>query len=172
MTAEKTKKSLKMNSLKLILLVIVATFGVICLAQQPPCSYISAVCNTILAVDATGINKGTTNKALNAKLPRLLDLGAKKCIPCKMMAPILEELTKEYAGVMDVEFIDVWQKENAEKAQKYNIQSIPTQIFFDADGKELWRHEGFISKEDIFKQWKTLGYDFEKIKNEKAAEKK
>ncbi len=161
-----------MNSLKLLLLVIVAATGVICLAQQPPCSCTSAACNTILAVDATGINKGTTDKAVNAKLPKLLDLGAKKCIPCKMMAPILDELAKEYAGGMDVEFIDVWQKENAERAQKYNIQAIPTQIFFDADGKELWRHEGFISKEDIFKKWKELGYDFEKLKNEKVAEKK
>jgi thioredoxin 1 len=42
-----------------------------------------------------------------AKLPRLVDLAAGKCIPCKMMAPILEELKKEYAGRMNVEFIDV-----------------------------------------------------------------
>lgn len=168
----KNGRKLEMNSLKLLLLVIVATVGVICLAQQSPCSCTSAICNTVLAVDATGINKETTDKAVNTKLPKLLDLGAKKCIPCKMMAPILEELTKEYAGIMEVEFIDVWQKENAEKAQKYNIQAIPTQIFFDADGKELWRHEGFISKGDIFKKWKELGYDFEKLKNEKAADKK
>ncbi len=111
-------------------------------------------------------------QTVNAKLPKLLDLGAKKCIPCKKMAPILEKLEKDYAGIMEVEFIDVWQKENAEKAQKYNIQAIPTQIFFDADGKELWRHEGFISKEDILKKWKELGYDFEKLKNEKVADKK
>ena len=91
-------------------------------------------------------------------LPRLLDLGAKTCIPCKMMAPILEELKKEYDGRLGVEFIDVW--ENAEAGGQHGVNLIPTQIFFDASGKELWRHEGFISKEDILGKWKELGYDF------------
>jgi thioredoxin 1 len=104
-------------------------------------------------------------------LPKLLDLGAKKCIPCKMMAPILDELTKEYNGVFDVEFIDVWQPENKEKAQAHGIRSIPTQIFFDAKGKELWRHEGFISKEDILKKWKELGFTFKPVQQAKAADK-
>ncbi len=152
-----------MNYLKLLLLVMMATAGWSCLAQ---CGCVEP------ATEESSASASKDAPAVKAKLPKLLDLGAKKCIPCKMMAPVLEELTKEYTGVMDVEFIDVWQKENAEKAQKYNIQSIPTQIFFDADGKELWRHEGFISKEDIFKKWQELGYDFEKLKNEKAADKK
>ncbi len=51
----------------------------------------------------------------NVKLPKLLDLGAGKCIPCRMMAPILEELKKEYAGKMNVEFIDVWVNPDAAK---------------------------------------------------------
>lgn len=96
---------------------------------------------------------------LGAQAPKLLDLGSKACIPCKMMAPLLEELTKEYAGKLQVEFIDVWVKENAAKAKEYGIKAIPTQIFFAPDGKELWRHEGFISKEDIMAKWKELGYD-------------
>jgi thioredoxin 1 len=98
--------------------------------------------------------------AVEQRLPKLVDLGATQCIPCKMMVPILEQLTKEYAGVFDVEFIDVWQKENAEKAEAYGIEQIPTQVFLDADGKELWRHVGFISKEDILKKWGELGYSF------------
>jgi thioredoxin 1 len=88
-------------------------------------------------------------------LPKLLDLGAGKCIPCKMMAPILEGLKKEYAAVFTTEFIDVWQDENAGK--KYGIETIPTQIFLDATGKELFRHTGFFSKEDILAKWKELG---------------
>ena len=91
----------------------------------------------------------------NAKLPKLLDLGAGKCIPCKMMAPILEELKKEYAGRMNVEFIDVWVNRDAGKP--YGIEMIPTQIFFDAEGKELFRHTGFFAKEDILAKWKELG---------------
>ena len=88
-------------------------------------------------------------------LPRLLDLGATKCIPCKKMAPILEELKKEYAGKMEVEFIDVWQ--NPDAGTKYGIRLIPTQIFYDATGKELFRHEGFFGREDILGKWKELG---------------
>lgn len=92
-------------------------------------------------------------------LPKLVDLGAKSCVPCKMMAPILEQLTAEYEGVLDVEFIDVWKPQNRDRAMAYGIESIPTQIFFNAEGKELWRHVGFISKPDILKKWKELGYD-------------
>ena len=98
-----------------------------------------------------------TGVASQAARPQLLDLGATKCIPCKMMAPILDELKEEYAGRMDVEFIDVWQDRDA--AGRYGIESIPTQIFFDASGKELYRHQGFIAKDDILKKWQELGVD-------------
>ena len=93
-------------------------------------------------------------------LPRLVDLGAGKCIPCIMMAPILEELKKEYAGTFNVEFIDVWK--NPDAGRKYGIRMIPTQIFFDAAGKERFRHEGFFSREGILSKWKELGVDIEK----------
>ena len=70
---------------------------------------------------------------------------------------ILEELKKEYAGRMNVEFIDVWQDEAVGK--QYNVDTIPTQIFFDAEGKELFRHTGFFGKEDILAKWQELGVD-------------
>jgi thioredoxin 1 len=72
-----------------------------------------------------------------------------------MMAPILEELKKEYAGRLKVEFIDVW--ENPDEGAEYGSRMIPTQIFYDASGKELFRHEGFFSKADILAKWKELG---------------
>ncbi len=100
---------------------------------------------------ATAAAEPTATKAL----PRLVDLGADKCVPCKMMAPILEALKKEQAGKLDVVFIDVWK--NPDAANPYNINLIPTQIFFGADGKELFRHEGFFAKEDILAKWKELG---------------
>jgi thioredoxin 1 len=98
-------------------------------------------------------------RAADAKpaLPRLVDLGAGKCIPCKMMKPILDELTKEYAGQFDVVFIDVWEKR--EEGERYGIRLIPTQIFYGADGKELFRHEGFFAKKDILGKWKELGVE-------------
>jgi len=91
-------------------------------------------------------------------LPRLVDLGSTNCIPCRMMAPILEELKTEYAGRMQVEFIDVVADPDA--GRPYGIKLIPTQVFFDASGRELWRHEGFISKEDVLAKWKELGVGF------------
>jgi len=88
-------------------------------------------------------------------IPRLVDLGAGKCIPCKAMAPILEGLKTEYAGRMDVQFIDVWKDPDAGKA--HGITIIPTQIFYAADGRELARHQGFMDKDAILAQWKALG---------------
>ena len=90
-------------------------------------------------------------------LPRLVDLGADKCVPCKMMAPILEELKTEYAGRFTVVFIDVWK--NTEAGKEYGIKVIPTQIFFAADGTELFRHEGFFGREDILAKWRELGIE-------------
>lgn len=104
---------------------------------------------------ATGPDKPGT-KAVSARpIPRLVDLGAGKCIPCKAMAPILEGLKVEYAGRMEVQFIDVWKDPDA--ATPYGIHMIPTQIFYGADGKELARHEGFMGKDEILAQWKAVG---------------
>lgn len=89
--------------------------------------------------------------------PVLIDLGAGTCVPCKMMAPILADLKAEYAGVMDVHFLDV--HENQDLITMYGIRVIPTQIFYDASGKEVFRHEGFLSKGDILTRWKELGVD-------------
>lgn len=94
------------------------------------------------------------------KLPRLVDLGADKCIPCKMMKPVLEELDKEYKGKLQVEFYDVWK--DPAPGQQYGIRVIPTQIFLSPDGKELSRHEGFFSKEDILAKWKEFGFNLSK----------
>ena len=88
-------------------------------------------------------------------LPRLIDLGADKCIPCKMMAPILEELRHEYAGVFAVEIIDVWK--NPDEVKRFGLKGIPTQVFLDGTGQELYRHMGFLSREDILRKWKELG---------------
>jgi thioredoxin 1 len=104
-----------------------------------------------------------TTQAATAKKPKLLDLGAGKCIPCKLMAPVLEELKKDYQETFEVEFIDVWVKPEA--AKPYKIETIPTQIFLNADGKELFRHVGFFSKEDILAKWKELGVKVEPAKD-------
>jgi len=90
-------------------------------------------------------------------LPRLVDLGADYCMPCKMMAPVLEKLRAEYAGRLVVEVIDVNVDRRA--AQEYGVRLIPTQVFLGPEGDELYRHEGFMSKEDILAKWEELGVD-------------
>lgn len=85
----------------------------------------------------------------------MIDLGAKKCIPCKMMAPIMEKMEKKYAGKAAIVFIDVW--EHREQASRFGIRAIPTQIFYNADGKEVSRHVGFMSEDDIVKTLSQLG---------------
>lgn len=77
----------------------------------------------------------------------IVDLGAKTCIPCRMMAPILEELKEEYKGRAEVIFIDVW--EDRSKVKEFNLISIPTQIFYNKKGEEVYRHMGFLDKESI-----------------------
>ncbi len=94
------------------------------------------------------------------KLPRLVELGADRCIPCKLMKPILRELDREYKGKLQVELYDVWK--NPAHGRQHGIRVIPTQIFLDADGRELYRHEGYYSKKDILTKWKKLGFDFSK----------
>ncbi|MCX5852319.1 MAG: thioredoxin family protein [Deltaproteobacteria bacterium] len=85
----------------------------------------------------------------------MVDLGANKCIPCKMMAPVIEELKKEYAGRASIVFIDVW--ERREQAQRFGIRGIPTQIFYDKNGKEAGRHVGYFDKKSIVQIFEQLG---------------
>jgi thioredoxin 1 len=90
-------------------------------------------------------------------LPVLIDVGAETCIPCKIMAPILEELKHQYTQVFEVHFLNL--DEYPGLVSEYRIRVKPTQIFYDASGRELFRHEGFFSKEDILAKWNELGVD-------------
>lgn len=110
----------------------------------------------VVAPVASVTNGQAVVEAGRKQLPRLVDLGADKCIPCKMMAPVLEELKVSCAAWLDVQFIDVWK--NKEESEKYGVNIIPTQIFYDPAGKELFRHEGFFSRDDILAKWKEFGY--------------
>jgi thioredoxin 1 len=85
----------------------------------------------------------------------MVDLGADQCVPCKMMAPILEKLKKTYEGRAAIIFIDVWK--NNEEARRYGIRAIPTQIFFDPTGREVGRHVGFMSEKEIIEQFTKMG---------------
>ena len=151
---KRRKGNPEMKNLKnvaIVAAVVVATGIVFALKQNQnePAAAVPAAAAESVAAEASAPH--------SAALPRLVDLGADKCIPCKMMAPILDELKTAYAGQFEVEFLDVWKNPDAGKS--YGIRSIPTQIFIDAGGKELFRHEGFFPKEDILAKWKELGVE-------------
>jgi thioredoxin 1 len=119
----------------------------------------------MVALAATAVSTGCQPAARSdltyapSSLPRLVDLGATACIPCKVMAGILEDLKRDFPGRLQVEFINV--NEQPEVAKPYGVQLIPTQIFISASGHELFRHTGVYSEKDIVAKWKDLGVDLD-----------
>ena len=97
----------------------------------------------------------TAEETTGSNLPVLLELGSHKCPPCRRMTPILNELRSEYSGKFQIKYIDVWQDRAA--GAKYGVRAIPTQIFFDSKGREVFRHVGFYPKRNILTTWRKIG---------------
>lgn len=97
------------------------------------------------------------SRALKSGKPTVADFGRGTCVPCKMMQPILEKLQQEYNGRATILILDVG--EYASLARRYGIRLIPTQLFFDASGREVHRHQGFMPEADIVAQLKKLGVE-------------
>jgi thioredoxin 1 len=114
-----------------------------------------AACLTAVAASAGDSKKDAIPPVPTPGLVTMVDLGAHKCIPCKMMAPIIAELQMEYKNRASIIFIDVW--EHREQASRFGIRGIPTQIFYDKDGKEAGRHIGFLDKKSIVETLEKLG---------------
>ena len=107
---------------------------------------------------ATAQAEPAVSGSVQAPVPGLVtmvDLGATECIPCKMMAPVIEELQSEYQGRAAVVFIDVWK--NPAAGRQFGIRTSPTQSFYDAEGNAKSRHEGFLDKQSIVKTFTDLG---------------
>jgi thioredoxin 1 len=108
------------------------------------------------AVFAGGKNSAPLiGMALASGRPTIIDFGAGFCIPCKKMKPILESLDREYRGRANVVFVDINEEQGI--GDKYRVQMIPTQVFYDGKGKEVTRHIGFMDKKEIVKVFKELG---------------
>ena len=113
----------------------------------------------IVLTTATFSSASEGQKPLTVSIPvtgmvTLVDLGATSCIACRLMAPILEELDKEYKGRAAVIFIDIYK--NHDKVKEFNLFTIPTQIFFNKKGKEVYRHLGFLDKKSIMEKLDSL----------------
>jgi thioredoxin 1 len=101
----------------------------------------------VVASRVSRIAKPKPITKVSEALPKIVDLGAEKCIPCKMMVGVLGDLRKEYKDKLTVVFIDIWKDEKAGK--RYGVEVIPTQILYDANGREIFRHQGYFPKKDI-----------------------
>jgi thioredoxin 1 len=97
--------------------------------------------NTIAVTDST-----FEQLVLKASNPVLVDFWATWCRPCQMVAPILEELTKEYSGKLTIAKLDVDQ--NQQTAAKFHVMSIPTMIIFK-EGKPVANIVGFKPKDKL-----------------------
>ncbi len=106
---------------------------------------------------ATDTASATILEPATAKMPRIIDFGSKQCQACKAMEPVLESLATNHADKFKTEFVDVWVPKNQTFAKSYEISSIPTQVFLNAEGKEVYRNTGFISEEDVIAKFTELG---------------
>ena len=86
-----------------------------------------------------------------------IELGSVRCIPCQKMQPVMKSIETKYSKEVKVVFHDVWTPEGQPFAKQYNIESIPTQVFLDENGKEFSRHVGYFPEEDLIKVLKTKG---------------
>jgi thioredoxin 1 len=92
-------------------------------------------------------------------IPRMIDLGRNQCTPCKMMAPVLEQLKREYAGAIDIEYINIAENPDAMKKLGIPVRAVPFQVFYTASGKIVKHHYGYMSKEEIVQAFRDLGFD-------------
>jgi thioredoxin 1 len=126
--------------------------------------YFAGICPWCVAIllvaiiTATGAAMVKDFSSLPVKgMVTMIDLGATECVPCKLMAPIMEKMEKQYDGKAAIVFIDVWK--HREQARRFGIRAIPTQIFFNENGREVFRHVGFMSEAAIVNQLKQMGVE-------------
>ena len=147
------KESNLASKAALFLLALVLFLNIFCEQgsdQTDPAPKEAAAAGTVLVTN-------NLNLDFSRHLITFIELGADKCIPCKAMQPIMKEIAAQYKGKVQVVFYDVWK--DPEPARKYGIQLIPTQVFIDKNGKEVFRHVGFFPKDELVAFLKKQGVD-------------
>ena len=105
----------------------------------------------------TDLTSISLEQAISNGKPTLAEFGRGVCIPCKEMKPILEELSVEYKGELNVVIVEI--DDNVDLTRQFGIMMIPTQIFLDSGGEEVFRHIGFYPKEEIIAQLEKMGIE-------------
>ncbi|MCU7492978.1 MAG: thioredoxin family protein [Bacteroidota bacterium] len=115
----------------------------------------------ILALLAFSLNYAQSpgGKSSPELKPRItfVELGSVRCIPCKQMQPVMKSVEKKYGRQIKVVFYDVWKEDQKKYSRQYGIKLIPTQVFLDETGKEIFRHEGFFAEKEIDKFLQSKG---------------
>jgi len=96
-------------------------------------------------------------RALRAGKPTVAEFGANACVQCRAMKPVLEALRREHGARIAVVNVDLIAQKEANYIQRYRIQLMPTQVFFDAQGREIGRNLGKISGEEILARLQGQG---------------
>ncbi|HNX76829.1 MAG TPA: thioredoxin family protein [Candidatus Rifleibacterium sp.] len=133
-----------------------ANSGIAAEEAVTPAQPATPVSETVAIIPAS-TSATLASDSTSRKLPRIIDFGSKQCQACKAMEPVLESLATNHADKFITEFVDVWVPENQDRARSHAIQSIPTQVFFDSENKEVFRNTGFISEKDVLAKWAELG---------------
>lgn len=123
-------------------------------AMNPPDAPADASADPAPSDTAAAAETSTVGKA------KLMCFGAERCVPCRMMIPVREALAEAYPDTLIIEFVDVWKDRSA--GERSNIRVIPTAIFINAEGNEVYRQEGYMDKDTIVAKFKEHGVSLEK----------
>ncbi|MEZ7893013.1 MAG: thioredoxin domain-containing protein [Candidatus Wallbacteria bacterium] len=134
---------------------IILVFGEVSFSNENQTNENSLKSSEISVNAVTPANNAATSETNLKPEFSLYEFGMGRCMQCKKMKPIIEELKNELNGKVDVKNHDI--SENKEIAEKYKVILIPTQIFLDSKENEIFRHEGFYPKEEITAKLKELG---------------
>lgn len=110
---------------------------------------------SIASAEFPSSSQAVTSQAISSGKPTLINFGLRTCNVCKKMAPYLESLSNEYRGKAHILFVDV--RADMDVARKFRVQMLPTQLFINAQGKEVQRHTGFMDKDGMIKGLKLAG---------------
>ena len=104
--------------------------------------------------DVPVLNEVQLKQTLSQNKYTMIEFGGRHCIPCKKMQPILSELAREYSDTISL--VNIFVQKQMRLGRQYKIRLIPTQVIFDKEGREIFRHTGFWEKSQILAKWREL----------------
>ena len=126
---------------------------------------VSIVIQTLALIAAIGLWAGLCGAVDSYPSPQvpvegkitMVDFGESGCFGCWMQAPIIEKIEKKYRDSDQVAIVFINITTHVGQVAKYQIEELPTQIFYDKDGKEVYRHKGFMFESSIVSRLTKMG---------------